>query len=92
MIPGKVPSEKIQIEFRDEILKLAKQAKKGEIWLYFFDPCHCIHNNYSGYEWQLKGAQHTKLIKSNTGRRRLNVVGGLEITKLEPHVFITEAN
>jgi transposase len=69
-----------------------KQAKEGRVHLYFFDPSHNIHNNYNGYEWQEKGASGTKVVKANTGRRRLNVIGGLNATTLNPYVFLTEAN
>jgi transposase len=60
--------------------------------LYFFDPCHCIHNNINGYEWQIKGKTGTKQIHSNTGRKRINVIGGLHAITLKPYVILTEAN
>lgn len=66
--------------------------QRGEIELYFFDPCHCIHNNLVGYEWQFKGQVRTKTIRSNTGRQRTNVLGGLNAANLKPFVILTEAN
>lgn len=53
---------------------------------------HQIHNNVNGYEWQEKGKEGTKCIFSNTGRRRLNILGAISLTDLEITSFLTEAN
>ena len=53
---------------------------------------HQIHNNTNDYAWQKKGAKGTKKVKSNTGRRRLNIIGALDPITLEPIVILTEAN
>lgn len=92
MIPGKIPSEADQQAAIAEIDAYVERMKRGEIELYFFDPCHCIHNNLVGYEWQFKGEKQTKTIRSNTGRQRINVLGGLNVKNLKPYVLITEAN
>jgi transposase len=91
-VPGKIPKVEVQKRFRNKIDAYLEQAKGGEIHLYFFDPCHCIHNNVNGYEWQKKGKAGTKMVKANSGRQRLNVVGALNATTKEPYVFLTEAN
>lgn len=91
-MPGKIPSVEVQEEFREQIDELVKQAKEDKFHLYFFDPSHNVHNNFNGYEWQEKGLSGTKVVKANTGRRRLNVVGGLNAITLKPFVFLTEAN
>jgi transposase len=53
---------------------------------------HQVHNNTNGYAWQEKGAKGTKQVKSNTGRRRLNIIGALEPFTLEHVIILTEAN
>lgn len=53
---------------------------------------HQVHNNANDYCWQFIGAQGTKQVKSNTGRRRLNIIGALDPISLEPIIILTEAN
>ncbi len=53
---------------------------------------HQVHNNINDYAWQRKGAKGTKLVKSNTGRRRLNIIGALDPIAIEPIIILTEAN
>jgi transposase len=60
--------------------------------LLFADPVHQIHNNENGYCWQLKGKDNTKTVLSNTGRRRLNIIGAINPVTLEPTTLLTEEN
>lgn len=69
-----------------------EQADLKKIHLHFFDPSHNIHNNYNGYEWQERGLSGTKIVKANTGRSRVNVIGSINALTLEPVVLVTEAN
>lgn len=57
-----------------------------------FDPMHQIHNNVNGYLWQERGKEGTKQIRSNTGRRRLNILGAVDLVSHEIVPFITEVN
>jgi transposase len=82
----------VQIEFRDRMLDLISKVKGTKNKIYFLDPVHQIHNNANDYAWQLKGAKGTKQVKSNTGRRRLNIIGALDPLTLEPIIVLTEAN
>lgn len=84
----------IQEEWRDEIIKDVERARlsNGQIVVLSFDPMHQIHNNETGYEWQEKGKEGTKCILSNTGRRRLNILGALNLSNLDIVPFLTEAN
>jgi transposase len=82
----------VQIEFRDMILGLISKAKGTDEKVYFLDPVHQIHNNENGYAWQIIGAKGTKKIQSNTGRRRLNIIGALNPITLETIPILTEAN
>jgi len=57
-----------------------------------FDPMHQTHNSENGYLWQIKGAAGTKKIFSNTGRRRVNILGAINMVNLDIVPFITEEN
>lgn len=91
-MPGKLPSREEQEVFRDILQGYIEQALNSEIELYFFDPCHCVHNNHNGYQWQKKGKTGTKQIKANSGRDRVNVIGAINAITLKPYVYVTEAN
>jgi transposase len=73
-------------------LNITEEIKGTNNKLYFLDPMHQIHNNVNGYAWQPIGAKGTKQVKSNTGRRRLNIIGALDPLALEPIIILTEAN
>jgi transposase len=60
--------------------------------LFFFDPVHQTHNNENARGWMEKGAEGTKNVLSNTGRRRVNIIGGLNALELEMVTIVTEAN
>jgi transposase len=53
---------------------------------------HQTHNNESSQMWQKKGKDGTRKISSNTGRRRLNIIGALNLVSLDVVSFITEEN
>ena len=93
MIPGKVPPEYVQKEFAETLYQLYDVALKNDKEvLLFADPVHQIHNNENGYCWQLKGKSNTKTVLSNTGRRRLNIIGAINPVTLEPTTLLTEEN
>lgn len=73
LIPAKADAAKQQ-QFLDEYLKLKSEIKKND-QIYFLDATHPQHNTRSAYGWILKGTD--KLIKSNTGRDRVNLNGAL---------------
>ena len=72
-------------------VKLAKNSNGREVVL-SFDPMHQTHNNENGYLWQIKGRKGTKQVCSNTGRRRLNILGAIDMVTLDIVPFITEEN
>ena len=56
------------------MLDIIAEARENEaIESLFSDPMHQIHNSEVGKAWQAIGAAGTKIIPSNTGRRRLKV-------------------
>lgn len=78
-IPGKLNPAKQQ-EFMATYEEL-KQTKKGNDRIYFIDSTHPQHNSYPSYGWIYKG--NTKTVKGNTGRKRLNLNGALNLEDLE---------
>ena len=91
-VPGKLDSFK-QEQFKAEYEEL-KQSKKENDKIYFVDASHPQHNNMPFYGWIYKGV--TKTIKANTGRKRLNLNGALnledmDITVLSEKTIDTEA-
>ncbi|MCP4179986.1 MAG: IS630 family transposase, partial [bacterium] len=94
MIPGKHQSKEVQEEFIEKILTevdIARSSDEKYVVLNF-DPMHQTHNNENGYLWQIKGKEGTKKVLSNTGRRRLNILGAVDMVTLEIVPFVTEEN
>lgn len=77
-IPGKVDIQK-QEEFKKEY-GILKTTKQPEDKIYFVDATHPQHNNMPFYGWIYRG--DTKTIKANTGRKRLNLNGALNLEDL----------
>lgn len=73
LVPAKADRE-VQQQFLDEYFKLKEQLADGD-QIYFLDATHPTHNTRPSMGWILKGTE--KLIKSNTGRDRLNLNGAL---------------
>lgn len=78
IIPGKLDPQK-QEAFKKEYEKL-KQTKNPEDRIYFVDASHPHHNNESSYGWIYKGTD--RWIKTNTGRKRININGALNLDDL----------
>jgi len=79
VIPGKVDLIK-QEEFKKEYQKL-KQNKGIDDKIYFVDASYPHHNNRPFYGWIYKGEE--KAIKTNTGRKRLNLNGALSLENMD---------
>lgn len=60
--------------------------------LLFSDPMHQIHNVENDYAWQEIGKSGTKEIFSNTGRRRLNIIGAINPVTMQPTILLEEEN
>lgn len=71
LVPSKYDAEK-QREFIETYRKLEENLGRNETIL-FVDGVHPQHNTQTSRAWIRKGLQ--KLIKSNTGRKRLNING-----------------
>jgi len=92
VVPGKVDL-RMQSMFR-KMYAILKEVKKPQDRIYFVDATHPQHNNMPHYGWIYKG--EVKTIKGNTGRKRLNLNGALNledmaITVLEEKTINSEA-
>jgi transposase len=70
-----------QKEFVVEYKALRKQ-QSADAPCYFMDATHPIHNPIANYGWIKRGQNYA--VKTNTGRRRLNINGAMNISTLEP--------
>ena len=78
-LPGKANAERQQ-EFVEQYQQL-KTIKKPEDQIYFMDGCHPLHNSIAAYCWVKRGSE--KELKSNTGRKRININGAYNLEKQE---------
>lgn len=77
IVPGKADILKQQI-FIEEYRKLKQKLSLND-QIYFADSTHPEHNTKPSYGWILKGKAHDKLVKTNTGRERLNLTGAINL-------------
>jgi transposase len=78
-VPGKLDPEK-QAEFVNEYEKLRENKGENDP-IYFCDACHPQHNSIPAYGWIKKGTD--KELKSNGGRKRVNINGAVDIETLD---------
>jgi transposase len=71
VVPGKVDLEK-QKEFVRQYSEIKETLEKDEK-IYFSDAVHPTHNMMPAYAWIKKGEERS--VKSNTGRKRINLLG-----------------
>lgn len=77
IIPGKADAQK-QAEFLTKYGEIKSNLKeKDEI--YFLDATHPQHNTMPSYGWILKGKENDKFVKTNSGRKRINLTGALNL-------------
>lgn len=74
------------------IRSLTVLAKAGLFHLIFADPTHKVHNTISGKCWQEKGRKGTLVIPSNTGRKRVTILGFIDAVNFQFNSLVTEAN
>jgi transposase len=75
-IPGKADADK-QEAWLKEVYEAAKAAMQPGDQLYFADGVHPQYNVEVAYGWIEKGTE--KEVRSNTGRKRLNVNGAINL-------------
>ena len=77
IVPGKADRAK-----QEEFLRLYNQTKENlgvNDQIYFLDSTHPEHNTKPSCGWILKGKANDKIIKTNSGRDRLNLSGALNL-------------
>jgi len=92
LIPGKHPDVAVQKDFINEMETLIEHCETNGESVYYFDPMHLLHNARAGYIWQEKGKTKIMIMLSNTGRRRINILGAISPITLLPTIMLTEAN
>ena len=92
LAPGGAPTEDVQLKFIRKIKRIVNKATENKCIVLFLDPTHQVFNSVSGYCWQEVGKDNTKTINSNSGRRRINIIGALNAVTRAPTSIVTEAN
>lgn len=85
-IPGGLNAEK-QMVFMKDYQTLKENKKETEVIL-FGDGVHPIHNLHKTKAWIKKGEE--KQVRTNTGRKRLNINGVLNIETMTPITHFSE--
>ena len=67
----------VQEEFIAWYDKELLRSKEGKTHLLFYDPVHQLHNTINGKCWQTKGGHNTIVLPSNTGRKRITILGAI---------------
>ncbi len=77
--PGNPPSEADQQEFVANYEQMKAECEAGTQF-FFLDGMHLVHQNAPGYCWG--DPKDPPVMKTNTGRKRLNILGGYNPTDL----------
>ena len=86
-VPGKADIVK-QKSFIRKYNRIKRNKGKNDA-VYFMDGSHPQHNTKTAYCWIKRGVK--KEIKTNTGRRRININGAIDIKSLQPITDIAES-
>lgn len=87
LVPGKADPEK-ERKFLSELEKLKDSLEESDKILYM-DGVHPQHNSKPAYGWMEKGQD--VVLKSNTGRKRININGAIDPKSLEVSIEIDDA-
>ena len=74
----------------ETIEKIKEYLQKDNTVVLFFDPCHLQHNVINAKMWQPRGREGTIRIKTNPGRKRINILGALDIKNFSVITTLTE--
>ena len=88
--PGKSPTEEIQRKFVKWYNNKLEQAQNNKCHILFYDPVHQLHNTINGRCWQKKGRDNTVVLPSNTGRKRITIIGAINPVSYELTSMILE--
>ena len=82
LVPGKADAA-AQEEFIEKYENLKENSDEGDVVM-FADATHPQHNPVISQGWIKRGKEHP--IKSNTGRRRLNINGAIDIRSMSAEI------
>jgi len=82
LVPGKADAD-AQREFLKDDENLKKNSEAGDVVM-FMDATHPQHNPVLGCGWIKRGEEYP--IKSNTGRRRLNINGAIDVQRMSAEI------
>lgn len=93
-VPGGMPEKSVQERCVGRILAMTEEARfsGGKQVVLSLDPTHPIYNSIPGYRWQEKGGVQTQRLSANTGRRRLTIVGAVNLVDRDIVPLVTESN
>lgn len=86
LIPGKADPV-AQEAFLADYEALKRDKGESDV-IYFMDAVHPQHNPVLGCGWIKRGKEQA--VRSNTGRRRVNINGAIDLERLEPVVRFDE--
>ena len=92
LTPGKAQDKEVQEEFAKVIMDTIAKAQEENSEVLFLDPTHQVHNTVNDYCWQEAGKDNTKIVHSNTGRKRVTIIGAINAITHKPTAIITEDN
>lgn len=72
--PWNIPDKEAQEQMIKKIEDMQKEVENGEAEILFCDAVHQLHNTINGYAVQFKWKKHTKVLASNTWRKRFTIV------------------
>lgn len=75
--PWNIPDQKAQQEMIKKIEDINKECNEGKAVLLFSDAVHQLHTTNNWYAVQFKWKMWTKVLASNTGRKRYTIVGAV---------------
>ena len=76
LFPGKPPTVEVQKQFVKEYNELRKDAEKTGTVIIFCDAMHLVHQTVPSYCWG--DPKKPPSFKTNSGRQRLNIIGGYD--------------
>lgn len=82
LVPGKADPQ-AQRAFLAKYAELKKNKGPNDV-IVFMDAVHPQHNPVLGYGWIKRGKDHE--VRSNSGRKRLNINGAIDLERMEPVV------
>ncbi len=91
-MPGTCQSLTVQHQGIVRIKMLLVLADAGMFHLVFGDPTHKVHNTELGKCWQPKGREGTLVLSSNSGRKRVTILGFINAVNLKFSSLVTESN